>query len=65
MSEAGVYVARGISELDQTVRNLAEQGFRIINVFEAPTEHYNVVAQKENTPKAPQLPRFFGTVPRD
>ena len=48
MSEAGVYTARGISELHQQVSTLAAEGFRIIAVFEANGD-YHVVAQKELT----------------
>ena len=45
--EAGVYSARGIGELDNTVHILAQQGFRIISVFETSEEFYHVVAQME------------------
>jgi hypothetical protein len=45
--EAGVYTARGIGELEGIIRNLAEQGFRIITVFEVPEGYYHVVAQQE------------------
>ena len=45
--EAGVYSARGIGELNNTVYNLAQQGFRIISVFETSEEFYHVVAQME------------------
>ena len=45
--QAGVYSARGIGELDQQVMALAQQGFRIITVFEVPEGYYHVVAQQE------------------
>jgi len=53
MSEAGVYTARGIGELRQTVLGLAEQGFRIVTVIDTQNGDYHVVAQKdiEGVPK--------------
>jgi hypothetical protein len=49
MGEAGVFTARGIGELDQMVRGLAEQGFRIVTVIDTHNGDYQVVAQKENS----------------
>ncbi len=48
MSEAGLYTARGIYELEQMVASLASQGFRIITVIDTQNGDYHVVAQKEN-----------------
>ena len=45
-SEAGVYTARGIHELNLMVAGLAEQGFRIITVIDTQNGDYHVVAQK-------------------
>ena len=47
MSEAGVYTARGVHELNLTVISLAQQGFRIITVIDAQNGDYHVVAQKD------------------
>ncbi len=47
MSEAGVYTARGIHELNMTVINLAQQGYRIITVIDTQNGDYHVVVQKE------------------
>ena len=47
MSEAGVYTARGIHELNMMVTSLAEQGFRIITVIDTQNGDYHVVAQKD------------------
>ena len=47
MSDAGVYTARGISELHLMIISLAEQGFRIITVIDTQNGDYHVVAQKE------------------
>lgn len=47
MSEAGVYTARGIHELNMMVIGLAEQGFRIITVIDTQNGDYHVVAQKD------------------
>lgn len=45
--EAGVYTARGISELHQLVRELALDGYRIIAVIDTQNGDYHVVVQKE------------------
>lgn len=47
MGEAGVYTARGISDLNMLIVNLAEQGFRIISVIDTKNGDYHVVAQKD------------------
>lgn len=47
MREAGVYTARGISDLSQMVVNLAREGFRIVNVIDTQNGDYHVVAQKD------------------
>ena len=47
MSEAGIYTARGISDLHLIISSLAEQGFRIITVIDTQNGDYHVVAQKE------------------
>jgi hypothetical protein len=49
MSEADVFTARGIHELGQYVRNLAEQGFRIITVIDTQNGDYHIVAQKDTS----------------
>lgn len=48
MSEAGVYIARGVHELHQMVSNLAREGFRIVTVIDPQTGDYHIVAQKES-----------------
>jgi len=47
--EAGVYTARGIGDLQQLVRNLGQQCFRIIAVIDTQNGDYHVVVQKEAT----------------
>lgn len=46
MGEAGVYTARGISDLNSLIVSLASQGFRIITVIDTQNGDYHVVAQK-------------------
>lgn len=48
-SEAGVFTARGVHELNLMVLGLAEQGFRIITVIDTQNGDYHIVAQKETT----------------
>ena len=48
MSEAGVYTARGISDLHGMIAALAAEGFRIITVIDTQNGDYHVVAQKED-----------------
>jgi hypothetical protein len=52
MSEAGVYTARGIHELHQTVASLAAEGFRIITVIDTQNGDYHVVAQHSGAKEA-------------
>lgn len=52
--EAGVYTARGIGELDQMVRNLASEDFRIITVIDTQNGYYHVVAQRDTTNDQPE-----------
>lgn len=44
---AGVFTARGVSDLNMTVISLAEQGYRIIAVIDTQNGDYHVVAQKD------------------
>jgi hypothetical protein len=44
--EAGVYMARGISELHAMVSALALDGFRIVTVIDTQNGDYYIVAQK-------------------
>ena len=47
--DAGVFTARGITDLNMMVISLAEQGYRIITVIDTQNGDYHVVAQKEAT----------------
>ena len=45
--DAGVFSARGITDLNMLVISLAEQGYRIITVIDTQNGDYHVIAQKE------------------
>ena len=47
--DAGVFTARGITDLNMMVLSLVEQGYRIITVIDTQNGDYHVVAQKEAT----------------
>lgn len=49
MMDAGVFTARGITDLGMMVISLAEQGYRIITVIDTQNGDYHVVAQKDAT----------------
>jgi hypothetical protein len=46
--EAGVYTARSISELHQLVRELAQDGYSIIEVIGTLNDDYHVVVQRNS-----------------
>lgn len=46
--DAGVFSARGITDLNMLVISLAEQGYRIITVIDTQNGDYHVIAQKES-----------------
>lgn len=46
---AGVFTARGITDLHMMVDALAQQGYRIITVIDTQNGDYHVVAQKDAT----------------
>jgi len=48
MIDAGVFTSRSIGELDTTIRNLANDGYRIITVICDLGDQYHVVAQKDD-----------------
>lgn len=47
MSDAGVYTARGIGDLNYMLASLAQQGFRIITVIDTQNGDYHIVAQRD------------------